>query len=228
MKTSTGIHISDDGETWQAAPYDFFPFPLAEAGYLLATDSDGVFLSSDDGLTWSKVLDVPSPALLTNRENMIFAISSGGVVYRSFRPGDDWWQLNDGFPGACSRRAAIIIDAYGHIVTGTWGGQVYRTIESTLTAVESPDLPDRFELRANYPNPFNPRTTISYVLERPSAVELRVYTLLGTQIQTLENRFLTPGEYSVDFDASGLTSGIYLYTLTTGGFRESKKMVLLK
>lgn len=80
----------------------------------------------------------------------------------------------------------------------------------------------------NYPNPFNPSTTISYSLAEASHVELKVFDMLGREIRTLVSRLQAAGEYKVQFNASDLPSGIYIYTLKAGEFKASRKLILLK
>ena len=101
-------------------------------------------------------------------------------------------------------------------------------------------FPTKFELYQNYPNPFNPTTTINYVIARNKAtvapptrtdelsVQLIVYDILGRKVATPVNKKQTPGNYSVQFDASKLSSGIYFYTLQAGDFISTKKMILIK
>ncbi len=93
--------------------------------------------------------------------------------------------------------------------------------------------PTKFELTQNYPNPFNPTTTISYAIpsvetRHALSVQLIVYDLLGRKVATLVNEKQSPGNYSVEFDASKLSSGIYFYRLSAGGFVSVKKMILMK
>jgi len=88
--------------------------------------------------------------------------------------------------------------------------------------------PDSYNLAQNYPNPFNPVTTIQYSIPNRSSVTLKIYDVLGKEIATLVNEEKDRGLYSVNFDASGLASGIYLYRLQAGSFVETKKMILLK
>jgi len=80
----------------------------------------------------------------------------------------------------------------------------------------------------NYPNPFNPTTTISYSLPRNGFVQLNVHDLLGREVASLVNEEQAMGNYKVEFNASSLTSGIYFYRLQSGSFVESRKMVLLR
>ena len=91
------------------------------------------------------------------------------------------------------------------------------------------NAPLHFSLAQNYPNPFNPMTAISIQLSAVSAVSLKVYDVLGREVATLiNNERKVAGNYSVEFDAKDLPSGIYLYTLTAGSYMEVKKMFLMK
>ncbi|MBI2427977.1 MAG: T9SS type A sorting domain-containing protein [Ignavibacteriales bacterium] len=85
-----------------------------------------------------------------------------------------------------------------------------------------------FELSQNYPNPFNPSTTISFTLPKGAQTTLKVYNMIGQEVATLINEYQNAGLYFVDFDASKLASGIYLYKLQSGSFVETKKMLLVK
>lgn len=89
-------------------------------------------------------------------------------------------------------------------------------------------FPVQYFLAHNYPNPFNPITTIKYQIPELSFVTLKVYDVLGNEIATLVNEEKTVGNYQVDFDASSLSSGIYFYRLQAGEFVETKKMILIK
>ncbi|MBZ0198615.1 MAG: T9SS type A sorting domain-containing protein [Ignavibacteriaceae bacterium] len=89
-----------------------------------------------------------------------------------------------------------------------------------------------YDIFQNYPNPFNPRTTIRYQIPENGMVTLKVYDMLGREVITLVNEYKTKGRYEVTFDASsaagGLASGLYIYEITSGSFKASKKMTLLK
>ncbi len=107
--------------------------------------------------------------------------------------------------------------------------------EGNLETIQ--ELPKETILYANYPNPFNPTTTINYQLPEDGLVTLKVYDVLGKEIATLVNENKSAGYYQINFDASRLTSGVYIYTIqitspsTNGsghGFVQSKKMLLLK
>ena len=85
-----------------------------------------------------------------------------------------------------------------------------------------------YDLSQNYPNPFNPSTTIRYQIPEDGMVTLMVYDILGREVKTLVNDFKTKGRYEVTFDASRLASGLYIYEITSGSYKASKKMTLIK
>lgn len=93
---------------------------------------------------------------------------------------------------------------------------------------ESLEIADKFILNQNYPNPFNPTTNISYELPSTSQVELKVYNSLGQEVATLVDTKMNAGHHSVEFDASRLSSGIYIYRLVSDGQSITRKMMLIK
>ena len=85
-----------------------------------------------------------------------------------------------------------------------------------------------FKLKQNFPNPFNPTTTIIYALPTDELVVLKIYDILGREVTTLVNEIKQAGTYSVSFNASNLASGIYFYTISAGNFHQTKKMLLIR
>ena len=100
---------------------------------------------------------------------------------------------------------------------------------NVVTEIEDQELlPDKFLLSQNYPNPFNPVTSIEYRVPSNNYVSLKIFDALGREVRTLVNEIKKPGKYSVKFDASQLSSGIYIYRLQSESFTKSMKMMLLK
>ncbi len=118
---------------------------------------------------------------------------------------------------------------------GYYGGR-YSIVPVGVDDEGNDNLPTKYALNQNYPNPFNPTTNITYVIARSEAtrqshelsVKLTVYDILGRKVATLVNKKQAPGNYSVQFDASKLSSGIYFYRLSAGDFIATKKMILMK
>jgi hypothetical protein len=90
------------------------------------------------------------------------------------------------------------------------------------------NIPTEYALAQNYPNPFNPSTTIKYDLPKTSDVSLIIYDILGRKVKELVKAKQEPGRYEVQFDASDLSSGIYIYQLISEKYMNSKKMIFLK
>ncbi len=99
---------------------------------------------------------------------------------------------------------------------------------SNEVMVNNNTTPVKFDLSQNYPNPFNPATTINYDLPVKSFVTLKIYDLLGREVATLVNENQAASHYTINFDASKLSSGVYLYKLKAGDFVQTRKMMLLK
>jgi hypothetical protein len=104
----------------------------------------------------------------------------------------------------------------------------YIHVSSPLVTVEETRThPTGIVLGQNYPNPFNPATTLSFTLPQPSFVTLRVYDLLGREVETLVDGLQPPGEHRISWNANGLAGGVYFCTLTTGRTTLTQKLVLL-
>lgn len=109
-------------------------------------------------------------------------------------------------------------------VRGVEKGAIYET----STPNEPPHLPNGMVLHANFPNPFNPITFISYELAQPEIITLAVYDALGQQVSVLHHGLQSAGLHSAPFDASNLPSGLYVYRLHTANHTQSRKMLLVK
>jgi hypothetical protein len=111
--------------------------------------------------------------------------------------------------------------------TGT-GGILTSMCGVTGVQQETTGLPKEYSLSQNYPNPFNPATKINYSIPKQGLVMLKVYDIFGREVKTLVNDVLTSGDYTVEFEGSNLSSGIYFYKLKSGNFSETQRMVLIK
>jgi len=105
-------------------------------------------------------------------------------------------------------------------------GQEYGSLISDVCKDASGAI--TFYLFQNFPNPFNPATTINYSLSEAAFVQLKVFDVLGRDIKTLTDKFQSAGNYKIEFDASDMPNGVYIYKLTAGNFTAAKKMILLK
>ncbi len=90
------------------------------------------------------------------------------------------------------------------------------------------EIPTVYSLSQNYPNPFNPVTKINFALPKQGFVTLKIYDVLGREVRTLVNEVKSAGNFSVDFNASEYSSGVYFYKLESNGFSDIKRMMLIK
>jgi hypothetical protein len=105
---------------------------------------------------------------------------------------------------------------------------IINVIDQPTGSIDKIILPAQFVLEQNYPNPFNPTTMLSFVISQSSFVSLKVFDVIGKEMATLINEEKPAGNYEIQFDASGLSSGIYYYRLEANGYSKTNKMVLLK
>lgn len=206
----------------------------------VATDG-GFYLSTDGGTTWSKKDGkIGFNSIKVIRNNILAGTSDG--IYRSIDYGLTWTQvgLNDSTGsdvGMLSLTPGLIFAAYGNYYHGDLpqlflgpGSKVALAPISELTSVDEPvpAVPDGYALFQNYPNPFNPSTVIGYQLSAVSRVTLTVYDVLGRKVETLANGIKSAGEYKVEFNGSGLASGVYFYRLSAGNYTSTRKALLIK
>ena len=145
------------------------------------------------------------------------------------------WFWQNPLPQGNDLNSICFIDANIGTAVGP-GGTILRTTNGGVTFIgdePNPKQPNSFLLSHNYPNPFNPATTITYQIPQTEFVTLKVYDILGKEIATLVNEEKPAGSYEVEFNShSGevrnLTSGIYFYQIKAGEYSETKKMILLK
>lgn len=201
------------------------------------SSTEGVFISSDHGESWTFLLTIPWVTSIQAIGPNIFASSYGDGIWLSIDYGGSWTQINDGFSSSAYYVLSTgINDKY--IYAGTNASGVWRReLSELVTDVNSGNNlnPSAFSLEQNYPNPFNPSTKIRYSIPsvtlsgvEGSRVQLKVYDVLGNEVATLVNEEKPAGSYEITFDASGLSSGIYLYKLTAGSFIQTRKMMLVK
>ncbi len=193
-----------------------------------------VYKSTDAGKTWNdisntaatKFPDIPAQSVCVDPGNSdAIYVGTDLGVYRTLDGGKNWEFWSDGMP------FTMVIDVVispkdRRIRAATFGNGVYQRKLTPKNPVyvlaENGNIPKSFVLEQNYPNPFNPTTTITYTLSpNPSPlgrgegarVTLKVYDALGREVATLVNENKPAGKYSVSFDASQLSSGVYYYTL---------------
>ena len=159
-------------------------------------------------------------------------IFQAGKVFTSEDNGNNWSEVGNNFPPALASSLNDFLAAtpeYLYFYNSN-SASVYRYPIQGTTSIENNNatIPQEFSLSQNYPNPFNPSTKISFTLPSSSNVSLKVFNTLGQEVSELVNENLQPGKYSVDFNVSKLSNGIYFYKLASDNFVQVKKMILIK
>ena len=158
----------------------------------------------------------------------LFTGTYGGGVFVSTNNGTSWTAVNSGLTKTSIKALAV---SGTDLFTGTQQYLVWRRPLSEMeTSAESQSelFPSKFRLKQNYPNPFNPNTTINFDIPRQIHVLLRIYDLLGQEVVTLVDENLTTGSHQAIFNAENMPSGIYLYRLQAGEYKEERKLLLLR
>jgi len=228
------LSVSDNGQVvlvmWQAYEYtgavgtsewNIYPGDNgAETGEIYFTDLYYAY-SEDGGATWSDVEVAKGDADVMEQypqcAQLMLVEGNQATVHYMYQ--------EDAVPGIAVFNGQVVGQ-------NSWSTDTYwlhDVLALTLTTgVEDDVVVNDFTLEQNYPNPFNPGTQINYTLAERSSVTLKVYDVLGNEIATLVNTTQEAGAYDVTFDASQLSSGLYIYTLNAGNFTSSKKMMLMK
>lgn len=223
---------SNDGINWTYSNLPRSPIYSLEImdSVLFAGTGSGVFKSSDAGESWAQ-----SSIGFNYRINILFALDSilfAGTspgFYRSTDKGVTWTPFDQGLDSA--EILGLTVDNMYMYAGGLYNGISRRPINELLVSVQniSAEIPEKYELEQNFPNPFNPETNLEFGISKLGFVSLKIYDLLGKEVASLVNESLNPGKYKYKFKAEDLASGIYFYKLEVDGNAvDAKRMTLLK
>lgn len=197
------------------------------------TANQKVFKTTNGGLNWVNIgAGLPNAAvnsiILRNTAPRVLFAGTDLGVYMSYNEGASWVLFNTGMPTVevfdLKYREANKI-----LLAATHGRGCFKIDLTTFTGVQNNNVTaENFGLAQNYPNPFNPTTKIKYSVPASSLVTLRVYDMLGNEVETIVNNMQSRGVYEVQWDASKYSSGVYIYKISAGNFNESKMMLLVK
>jgi photosystem II stability/assembly factor-like uncharacterized protein len=228
---------TDAGATWTHQTAN-----ITSAGGVFMTDSltgycyslnKQILKTTDGGSSWNMLpFNFDMNILSMSFMNASCGVVSGYYGYTAFTTdgGNTWtqqWTGNDNYINDIH-----IINEPGsspYIITA--GQKAYVGINKHIPSgrIENKDLqPGCYTLSQNYPNPFNPSTVITYSIPKEGLVKIVIYDVLGRQVSIPVNCRQMQGTYSVNFSGNGLSSGVYYYTLTSGNFVQTRKMVLIK
>ena len=248
------LRSSDGGTSWkwttdQTWPNTYIQEIAVDSSFVFAatgTKGDSpyskLYRSSNKGKTWEIVgLGLDSTFSISSigfvnslNKKMYISASKGnypsewaGVLYISNDYGLTLQEISNGLPDGASFGKIHCGSDYIRQATskGIYEYKISTDVNSQNNAIK---IPNNFELMQNFPNPFNPKTTISYKIPNSGFVKITIYNNRGQFIKKLVDNYKIAGTHSIVWDASSLSSGLYFYKITTGGFTEMKKCLLLK
>ena len=232
-----GVFKSTDGgldwtEVGTSIPKEVFVVcvdPYNTSRVYAGTD-DGLHISTDAGISWQSpttpfevrcmVADSTTPNnLFVGTRSGVSSSTDGGACFTEMNAGL-WSQDVQCMDFDPTNRALYV---------GTFAGGVFRyLLETPVDAPGKPPLPSAFAMHPNYPNPFNASTDIRFSLSKSCFVTLKIYNLMGREIQTLTHGQRQAGEYTIRWEAADQPSGIYIGRLRAGDFVKTRKLVLQK
>jgi len=214
--TATDFAISPDGKIF-----------LSTAGF-------GIYRSTDNGITWNSSGQMTGPDIscLFINGNNIYAGTRGYWVYRSTDGGNNFDLINSGM-GQDKYVLSLGASKSGYLFAGMGYYGIYRSVNKVISSVEKNVLIDRFELKQNYPDPFNPNTNVEFVLPVKSKVELKIFNIMGELLETKINEESEKGIHKININLQNYVSGVYLLNLEAKGsdgklYSTIRKMMLIK
>lgn len=199
---------------------------------MLTSNDSGIYRSTDAGGNWVKVY---SGGVCKRFD--FHPITAGFVAGITFSPykllistnaGINWADSTGTFPG--SNMVDLVFSKYDNnlYVASSTSGVYKRLFIVTNVAGRENTIPNEYFLHQNYPNPFNPSTTIKFDIPKDEYVRLKIFNIKGEEVATLVNEYKKAGSYTISFNADGLSSGVYFYSLEAGSILQVKKMVFFK
>lgn len=242
IELSHGIYRStDNGNTWNATNSGL---PIVDIVQSLGIDRDGFIYTESSGKIYRSINSTVTPVELSS----FSGIAIGNNIDLNWKTASEL--NNRGFQVERKNTEGDFVtigfikgfgttteeQEYSYIDKDLPAGKyIYRLRQvdfngtfKIYNAVEVEMLPEKFSLSQNYPNPFNPSTNISYAIPYEEHLTLKIFDILGNEIQTLVNELKPAGRYNINFNAANLPSGVYYYILQAGNYSETKKLLLLK
>ncbi|MCU7496206.1 MAG: T9SS type A sorting domain-containing protein [Ignavibacteria bacterium] len=235
------IRTTDGGTKWDTVQVSNAPSTLKASAFqevciagqnAWAISEKAIYFSSDKGASWNyidhgiKNIDTTFYTVSFRSDGTGYVSCYDGSILKTTDSGKSW-QLDESLKGKYHFYSSAF-DESGRIYFGTSNGLIV-TLEDQL-GVDEKEIasPKGFALEQNFPNPFNPVTSIRFTIPVGGMVSLTVYDILGREVSVLASGFYKAGSQTLSFDASRLSSGIYYYQLKAGAFTQTRKMTVLK
>jgi hypothetical protein len=234
---------TDNGANWQERQ---LPWPSGDTwgfyfnnNVLYACDM-GLYTSADYGDTWQLKYGITFDSLgnvtdskmfrdILSYQNVLIASVAFNSIMVSYDSGNNWSSFNEGLMTDWTFAGLAIKEPNIFALRDFFGNAYIRPL-SNITEVEGENtfLANTFILHQNYPNPFNPTTNIQYTISNRQFISIKIFDVLGIEIETLANEEKPSGTYEINWNAENLPSGVYFYKFQAGAHFETKKMILMK
>lgn len=235
------LRQSSVSDIWNAAnsgtAADLHGIPMFSSKDIVVGDMGLILRSTNFGGAWFPQNSRTTTRLnhaeySTNNTSSVYCVGDGGTILKTTDYGATWGRQQSGSTRNLSSVFFYLSDNVGYAVGDS--GTILTTIDGggAITAIDErlSGVPLVSRVDQNYPNPFNSATTISFQISEPGFVMFKVFDVLGREVAMLVNEQMSPGEHSIAFDATGLATGVYLYSLTVNGasHTRARRMLLLR
>ncbi|MFI5211262.1 MAG: YCF48-related protein [Ignavibacteria bacterium] len=223
----------NNGANWFVQQVSVYPnsIYLRNSGIgLICCDSGKILRTTDFGFNWTQHNSPTNRRLMSITmlsDNIAWSVGEQGIMIYSLNSGLNW-QIAPSYTSNYLNKI-IFTDQNTGFVAGS-SGTVLKTTDGGLTFVNNveTEVPSNFKLEQNFPNPFNPVTSVRFSVPVESNITIEIFDVSGKLIDVLTEGEYQPGIYNHKWDAANYSSGIYFYRFTAGDFRETRKMILLK
>ena len=222
--------LTSGGFPYPAALY----FETAQLGY--STAQLNLIKTTNSGTNWTALpgtVDTENitRGVVSNSNEIWFVRDLEPYIFYSSNSGSNWITQHTA-PSGTGYKYLTRARSGNTLWACTIAGEIAKYTMTTAIIKQSTEIPVKYSLGQNFPNPFNPSTIINYQLPKNNYVKLVVYDILGREVATLVNKKQIAGNYKVEFNATNYPSGVYFYKLSAtgdaGNFVQTKKMLLLK
>ncbi|MBX7045666.1 MAG: T9SS type A sorting domain-containing protein [Ignavibacteria bacterium] len=236
-KSGMQFRTTNNGGDWSIlsndGPYQMYSSQFINETTGFACGKNGLLgKTTNAGLNWAYVHPLGSTdSLFSLKFTSVkagYLVGQGSTILQTTDGANTWMPLLS--PSGSTLRLLTFTNAQTGYAVGD-NGTIIKTTTGILTPVvenSETKTPEKYSLSQNYPNPFNPAANILYSLPKSGFITLQVYDAAGKMIKELVSEFKNAGNYSVAFDATNFSSGVYFYRIEVNGFVDTKRMVLMK
>jgi photosystem II stability/assembly factor-like uncharacterized protein len=235
------LKTTDAGATWVNKTGLFIsPFETAQSVYF-SDDNTGYYCTNtancrivkttNGGDNWSLVNDNATAGagwdMSFPNTNTGYVCTGNGYILKTTNAGLNWGVQNTPLT---ENLYQIHFPSVNTGYVACWSGKILKTTNGglTFTANVNGEIPEKYELEQNFPNPFNPQTTIRFSVPKKEFITLKVFDIKGQEVKSLIADEYQPGNYEIKLTGEGLSSGVYYYRMQSKDYSQTKKMILLK